>query len=94
MVKDRRIAEAIHSKPQIRIGKSGIHSSLLQEIERRLKEKRVIKVRVLKSHLAKSGADMESIASEVAKLVKAELINVRGHVFILRKRAEKRRYKK
>ncbi|MCS7099858.1 MAG: YhbY family RNA-binding protein [Sulfolobales archaeon] len=92
MVKNRKTVEAVHGKPHVRIGKSGIHRSLLQEIERRLKEEKVIKVRVLKSYIASSGEDIESIASEVAKLVGAELANVRGHVFVLRKKTEKRRY--
>lgn len=93
VVKNRRIAGVIHGEPQVRVGKNGIHDGILREIERRLKEEEVIKVRVLKSYLISSGAGVKQIASEVARLVKAEVVTVRGHVFVLRKRATRARYR-
>lgn len=93
MTKDKKTVRVIHGEPQVRIGKSGLHDGVLQEIERRLKEEKVIKVRVLRSYLTSSGTDVRGIASEVAKLVKAEVITVRGHVFILRKRTTKNGYR-
>lgn len=93
MVKSKRIADAIHGESQVRVGKNGIHDGIIQEIERRLKEEEVIKVRVLKSYLTSSGADVKQIASEVARLVRAEVVTVRGHVFVLRRRATRARYR-
>lgn len=93
MAKNRRVAEAIHGETQIRVGKNGIHDGILQEMARRLKEEGVIKVRVLRSYLASSGADVEQIAGEVARLVGAEVVTVRGHVFVLRKRTSGARYR-
>ncbi|MEM1681334.1 MAG: YhbY family RNA-binding protein [Sulfolobales archaeon] len=94
MVKDRKTARVIHGRPHLRIGKSGVHNGLIEEINRRLEESEVIKVRVLKSYLTSSGNDVKYVASEVAKLVKAEVVTVRGHVFVLRRRAGKGRHRK
>ncbi len=86
MARERRAVRAIHEKPKVRIGKSGVHDGVLDEIKRWLKEEGVVKVRVLRSYLRSSGAGIEGIASEVAKLIGADLVTVRGHVFVLRKR--------
>lgn len=94
MVKDRKTVRCIHSEPQVRIGRSGIHSGVVQEIEKRLKEEGVIKIRVLRSYLINSGLDTGHIATEVAKHVRAEVVTVRGHVFVLRRRAARSRYRK
>jgi len=94
VVRDRRTARVLHGRPQLRIGKSGIHDGIIEEIDRRLKESEVIKIRVLKSYLTSSGSDVRYIAGEVAKLVKADVVTVRGHVFILQRKTVKRRYRK
>ncbi len=88
--KDRRSIATIHGKPSVRIGKNGLHEGLIDEIKRKLKEEKVIKVRVLRSYLSSTGRDTRSIAEEVAKLVDADLVTVRGHVFVLRKKPKPR----
>lgn len=88
--KDRRSTAVIHGEPSVRIGKHGLHDGLINEIKRRLKEEKVIKIRVLKSYLSNVKGDIRNIAEEVAKLVAADLVTVRGHVFVLRKKPEAR----
>lgn len=81
----RSVVEAVHGRPSVRIGKGGLHEGLIDEVRRRLKEEGVIKVRVLRSYLTASGRTVDDIANEVAKAVGAEVVTVRGHVFVLRK---------
>lgn len=89
MGKDRKTIKTIHGKPSVRVGKSGIHEGVLGEIKRRLEEEEVIKVRVLRSYLTKGGVEVSSVAEEIARLVDAEIVTVRGHVFVLRKRSRR-----
>jgi len=83
--KSRKVKEVIQGRAHVNIGKNGITDSVIQEIERRLKNEGVIKVRVLKSFKKISGKDTAEIAEEVSKRVNAKLIDVRGNVFVLAK---------
>jgi len=77
------IKEVRHSSADVRIGKAGVSERVLSEIKRRLKEKGVIKVKMLKSALKVEGKDRFEIAKKVAEKVGARLIEVRGRTFIL-----------
>jgi len=77
------IKEVRHSSANVRIGKSGISENVLKEIKRRLKEKRVIKVKILKTALKVEGKDRFEIAKEVSEKIGAKLVEVRGRTFIL-----------
>jgi len=77
------IKEVRHSSADVRIGKAGVSEGVLSEIKRRLKEKGVIKVKMLKSALKVEGKDRFEIAKEVAEKVGARLVEVRGRTFIL-----------
>jgi len=83
--KSRKVKEVIQGRAHVNIGKNEITDSVIQEIERRLKNEGVIKVRVLKSFKKISGKDTAEIAEEVSKRVNAKLIDVRGNVFVLAK---------
>lgn len=83
--KSRKVKEVIQGRAHVNIGKNGITDSVIQEIERRLKNEGVIKVMVLKSFKKISGKDTAEIAEEVSKRVNAKLIDVRGNVFVLAK---------
>ncbi len=82
----KSVVKTVHGKPSVRIGKEGLHEGLIYEVRRRLKEEGAIKVRVLKSYLIASGSTVDEVAEEVAKAVNAEVVTVRGHIFVLRKR--------
>lgn len=62
----------------VRIGKNGLSEGIIQEIRRRLKEHKVVKVKI-----GIEVADRREFARRVAELVGAKLIEVRGKTFIL-----------
>ena len=71
-------AKARHA--DVRIGKNGLTEGVLKEIERRLKDHKVVKIKI--------GIDVEDrreFARDVAKKLNAKLIEVRGYTFILAK---------
>jgi RNA-binding protein len=76
----RKLAQ---EKPSMFIGKSGITLELLKEIEKQLKDKEMIKAKILKPALANDEA--KNIAMQIAKRTEASLIEVRGHTFMLYK---------
>jgi len=86
----RRLASAMtQEKATVWVGKSGITEGLVEEVSRQLDARRAVKVRVQRSALARR--TVEDVASEVAEKTGAELIEVRGHTFVLYR---PRRYKK
>ncbi len=85
----RRLREIVQQGPaDVIIGKAGVSEGVLREIDRRLREKGVIKVRVLKSALKVSGMDRREIARYVASRVGALLLDVRGRTFVLFRRED------
>ncbi len=86
--KTEKVKKVIAGEAHVRIGKNGVTEQVVEEIKRRLKKEGVIKVRVLRS-LIKAGASIEEIASEVASKARAEVVDIRGHVFVLVKRKHK-----
>jgi RNA-binding protein len=71
-------------KNEIRIGKAGLSKEVAEEIKRRLEEEGEVMVRINKNLIA-LGEDRKEIAKKAAELVSAELVEVRGFTFILRK---------
>lgn len=71
-------------KNEIRIGKAGLSKDVAEEIKRRLEEEGEVMVRINKNLIA-LGEDRKEIAKKAAELVSAELVEVRGFTFTLRK---------
>jgi len=85
MVSERKAANIGHQKkPEVRIGKSGVTESVLKEIDRMLKDREIVKVKLLKS-VRKTG-DRRTIAAQVAEKLGAKLLGVRGGTFVLYRR--------
>ncbi len=84
MHKGKSGKEAIAGKPQVRIGKYGVTDGLVEEVSKRLKKDKTVKVKVLKSLLADE-IKVEDIASKLAERTSSKIIDVRGHTFILAK---------
>ena len=81
----RRLASAMTlEKPTVWVGKAGVSEGLIEEISRQLDARRAIKVKVQRSVLAER--TVEDVAAEVAEKTGAELIEVRGHTFVLYRR--------
>ncbi len=69
-------------EPVLRIGKSGITENQIIEINRLLKKKKLIKVKILKS-MAK---DKDKIIKEILNNTNSTLIEKVGNVFVLYKK--------
>ncbi len=68
--------------PTIWVGKDGLTSQSIAEIEKQLQKNKMVKVRILPAAL-KELTTAEEIAKKAAKETEAALVEVRGHVFIL-----------
>lgn len=76
-----KIEEKIHGRADVIIGKGGVSEGVLEEIRGRLEREGVVKVKVLRSFSEGS----ESVADLVARAVGAEIVDVRGRTFVLRR---------
>ena len=84
VVKKRYVKSTLaQGKPTVCVGKNGASKNALGEIEKQLKRKEMVKVRILKSALAHEEA--EQIALKIAEQTKASLVEVRGRTFMLYK---------
>ena len=71
-------------EPATHIGKNGVTDALIEEINRQLKDNKLIKVKVLKSAI--EAMPREDIARLLAEKSGSELIEVRGNTVVLFKR--------
>ncbi|MEM2463714.1 MAG: YhbY family RNA-binding protein [Candidatus Bathyarchaeia archaeon] len=84
----RRIkSEFSAEKPTIWIGKAQVSDEVVREVKKQLEKREIVKVKVLKSAL--KGAKTADVAAEIRRRTEAELVEVRGHTFILYKRRRK-----
>ncbi len=67
--------EAKNLKPLVRVGKSGLNDSLIDEIKKHLKKRKLVKVKFLKNSIQ---TDLKGMASEIARLTASELVFVVG----------------
>ncbi|MBN1502796.1 YhbY family RNA-binding protein [Candidatus Woesearchaeota archaeon] len=74
--------EAKLLEPVLRIGKFGLTTSVLSEIEKLLKKKKLIKVKILKNCIQ----DKEEIIDKVISRTNSELISKIGNVFVVYRR--------
>lgn len=68
--------------PTIWVGKDGLTSQLLIEVEKQLQKNKMVKVRILPAAL-QGDVTAQAIATKTAEQTNAALVEVRGHVFIL-----------
>ena len=84
----RRIKRKLCSeKPTIWVGKSGATKQVIEQVSKQLERKEMVKIRILRSALRNDEA--ENVASKIAQQTEANLIDVRGHTFMLYKRRRK-----
>lgn len=74
-------SEASQISPILNIGKSGINDSVIDELNKQIKARRLVKVKVLKS--AETEKDLKIISEELAVATKSTLIEVRGRTVVL-----------
>jgi RNA-binding protein len=84
----RRIKSALSTeKPTVHIGKEGITIQLIAEIEKQLDAREIIKVKILKTALQEIEA--KTLSAQIAEQTESELVDVRGHTFLLFKHRKK-----
>ena len=80
----KRLKEIVQQRrADVIIGKNGLSEGVLREIDRHLKDKGVVKVKALRSALKAAGLDRKELASRVASVLGAVLLDVRGRTFVL-----------
>ena len=65
------------------IGRAGITEGLIEELQRQIKAKKLIKVRVAKDFY---GDDKKAAAQNLADLVNADLVDRIGYIIVLAKK--------
>jgi RNA-binding protein len=68
--------------PTIWIGKDGLTPKSIAEIEKQLQKNKMVKIRILPAALQELNTS-ETIAKKAAEATNSNLVEVRGHVFIL-----------
>jgi len=68
--------------PTVWVGKDGLTSQVVGEVEKQLQKNKMVKVRVLPAALV-GEVTAQVIAVRAAEATGAALVEVRGHVFIL-----------
>ena len=84
----RRIKSALSAeKPTVHVGKEGITAQLINEVAKQLDAREIIKIKILKTALQET--EVKILAATVAEQTEAELVDVRGHTFMLYKHKKK-----
>ena len=80
----KRLKEIVQQRrADVIIGKNGLSDGVLKEIDRRLEDKEVVKVKALRSALKVTGLERRGLAAKVASILGARLLDVRGRTFVL-----------
>ncbi len=84
----RRIKSALSTeKPTVHIGKEGVTAQIVIEVAKQLDAREIIKAKILKTALHEEEA--KTIAATIAEQTESELVDVRGHTFLLFKHKKK-----
>ncbi len=75
-------------KPSVLVGKRGIAQEVLAEIDGRLENAEMVKVKILKTALGKECA--KTVANKVAEQTDSTLVEVRGHTFMLYRKKKRK----
>ncbi len=71
-------------EPSVRIGKNGLTDSIITEIIKVLKKRKLVKIKLLRAFI--QDKDKKKIAQEIADKTKSKLVQVTGFVITLYKR--------
>jgi len=74
--------KAKNIQPSVRIGKYGINLAAIEEIKRQLKNKKLVKIKLLKN----SGMDTKETAKELAVKTDSLLVDRVGRIIVLHKK--------
>ncbi|MGC9780489.1 MAG: YhbY family RNA-binding protein [Candidatus Heimdallarchaeota archaeon] len=75
-----RVIEELDKKAKVRIGKNGITSSIISEIDKQLALNELIKIRFLNNFLTEN---LDNDIAKLAKETKSQLLDKRGKTMLL-----------
>jgi RNA-binding protein len=85
----RRIKQKLGTeKPTVWVGKEGTTTQIVKEISKQLDKREIVKAKILKSAIQNEEA--KSIAANIALRTESQLVEVRGHTFLLYKHKKKK----
>ncbi len=85
----RRIKQKLSNEsPTVWVGKEGATTQIIAEIKKQLDAREIIKAKVQKNALKEE--ETKNIAIRVSQETESELVEVRGHTFILYKHKSKK----
>jgi len=73
----------------VRVGKSGVTEGLLSELDKVLRARGLVQVKLLKNFRDAYGVESrnkDEVAAELAEALGAEVVEVRGYTIVLRRR--------
>ncbi len=76
-------------EPLMQIGKEGLTDNILTGAEQLLQARELVKFKVLNN----CDSDAKTLANEIAPLIKADVVQCIGNVFILYKKSTKKGFK-
>lgn len=76
-------SEATHIKPILNVGKGGVSDQLITELKKAIKDRHLVKVKVLKSASYEEEDGIDGIAEKLADATRSTIIDVRGHSVVL-----------
>jgi RNA-binding protein len=84
----QRIKRALSAeRATVHVGKEGATAQIINEVAKQLDTREMIKAKILRTALKDEEA--KNIAAKIAEQTDAELVEVRGHTFLLYKRKKK-----
>lgn len=71
-------------EPLVRIGKSGLTDSVIGEIKKQLDQKKLIKIKLLKSFVG--GKDRKAVVKEIVERTGSQLVHNVGFIVVISKK--------
>ncbi len=85
-IKKEKVNEIKAASAQIIIGKNGLTQEILENIKKKLKKDKILKVKLLKTAPEFAEMDRKEFAAAIAQNTNANLLEVRGYSVILEKK--------
>ncbi len=73
-------------KPAVRIGKDGLDAGVIEEVNRQLKKRKVIKIKFLKS--SASSDSIDDLVAQLATRTSSEVWGQRGFIVVLARKTK------
>ncbi|MHA1278739.1 MAG: YhbY family RNA-binding protein [Candidatus Helarchaeota archaeon] len=85
-MKLNKLNEVKANPAQIIVGKKGLSEEILNNIKKKIKKDKIIKIKILKTAPEFTEMDRKTFADAIAKNLDVSLVEVRGYNLILQKK--------